>query len=354
MTFGYLNCGLCREGLANQELEALLTDHLGLRQRVVDIAETKFRNDGQVEKLCSELGRAASSKEIRDRAEAEMAIYMCAVCSEPYCGGRADCAQEQQLVAERLKCHECEWASLAGADDHRCMVHGHRYAIFKCDSCCDIAVWNCEYHHYCERCHEEAFQPKTYPCPGPDLCPLGMPHPRNLGADLDEAEGSDTHHKPFVIGCAACLGLEDDALQVDSEEHHQWGYPTRDFEEYESGKALLAELSESEVQDRLRVWRPPLLQQGTTIECAERLLLHERGLKTASALLASVGGVSGRKLLAQRLSAVGLRTNGEPLELACRLLMLRNKTVTELSLSPSKKAQQDRQRRAILCALKRM
>merc|ERR1719482_363870 len=70
VTFGYLNCGLCREGLANQELEALLTDHLGLRQRVVDIAETKFRNDGQVEKLCSELGRAASSKEIRDRAEA--------------------------------------------------------------------------------------------------------------------------------------------------------------------------------------------------------------------------------------------------------------------------------------------
>merc|ERR1712072_1111594 len=124
--------------------------------------------------------------------------------------------------------------------------------MFKCDSCCDIAVWNCEYHHYCERCHEEACQPKTYPCPGPDLCPLGMPHPRNLEADLNDAESSDAHHQPFVVGCTACLAQETGYAMDEmttwmenyhNDEHYQWGYPHRKFEEYQSGKALLADLS---------------------------------------------------------------------------------------------------------------
>lgn len=353
VTFGYLNCGLCRENLVHKELETPLKEHLALRQQALDIAEKKFRDDGLVEKLSSELGRSARSEEIRARAEAEMAMYMCADCSEVYCGGRVDCAQEEQLVAENLKCHECVWASLAGPDDRRCMVHGHRYAMFKCDSCCDIAVWNCEYHHYCERCHEEACEPKKYPCPGPDLCPLGMPHPRNLEADLNEAEGNDEHHRPFVIGCAACLGLADDDLQEGSEEHHKWGYPVRDFECYKSGKALLADLGDDELRDRLCIRQPPLLQRGTALECAERLLLHEQRLTTAHALLMSVGGVSGRKLLVQRLLAVGLKTHGEPLELAQRLLQLRDKTVKELSISPARKAQQERQRRAIAYAIRR-
>jgi hypothetical protein len=351
VTFGYLNCGLCRESLAHMELDALLTEHIALKQKAVDIAEHKFRDDGLVDKLCSELGRTATSKEIRARAEAEMAIYMCADCNEVYCGGRVECAQDEQLVPEKLKCHECQWASLAGPNDRRCMVHGHRYAMFKCDSCCDIAVWNCEYHHYCERCHAEACEPKKYPCPGPDLCPLGMPHPRNLGADLNEAEAADDHHQPFVIGCAACLGLTDDDLQDGSEEHHEWGYPSRDFDGYKNGEALLADLGDKEIRDRLHIRKSPLSQKGTSVECAERLLLHEQRLTTAQALLMSVGGISGRKLLAQRLLAVGLKAHGQPLELAERLLLLRDRTVKELSISPSRKLQHERQRRAIAYAL---
>merc|ERR1711988_782882 len=135
--------------------------------------------------------------------------------------------------------------------------------MFKCDSCCDIAVWNCENHHYCERCHGMAFEPKNFPCPGGDLCPLGMPHPRNLEADLTPARENDTHHKPFVVGCAACLGLTDNDLQDGSEEHHQWGYPARNFEQYNSGTAMLIDLSETEVRDRMRARLTPLLQRGT-------------------------------------------------------------------------------------------
>eukprot|EP00746_Dinoflagellata_sp_MGD_P070606 gnl/MRDRNA2_/MRDRNA2_28887_c0_seq1.p1 gnl/MRDRNA2_/MRDRNA2_28887_c0~~gnl/MRDRNA2_/MRDRNA2_28887_c0_seq1.p1 ORF type:complete len:486 (+),score=94.71 gnl/MRDRNA2_/MRDRNA2_28887_c0_seq1:72-1529(+) len=351
VTFGYLNCGICRGSLAHTELDNLLKEHIVLKQKAMDIAEQKFRDDGFANKLSSDLGRTATSKEIRARAEAEMAMYMCADCSTVYCGGRVDCAQEEELVPEKLRCHECVWASLAGPDDRRCMVHGHRYAMFKCDSCCDVAVWNCEYHHYCERCHEEACEPKKYPCPGPDLCPLGMPHPRNLEADLNEAEAADDHHKPFVIGCAACLGLTDDDLQDGSEEHHQWGYPPREFERYESGKALLADLGEKEVRDRLRTRDPPILHRGTPLECAERLLLHEQRLTTAHALLMSVGGSSGRKILVQRLLAVGLKAHGEPVELAQRLLILRDKTAKDISISPSKKLQRERQQRAIAYAM---
>jgi len=181
-----------------------------------------------------------------------------------------------------------------------------------------------------------------------------MPHPRNLQADLDDACSSDYHHKPFLIGCTACLAQEvgcpiaDMTMAMDdSEEYHQWGYPDRVFEKYESGRALLEDLGDTEVRDRLRIKQ--LLHRGTASECAERLLLHERDSRTPYALLESVGGVSGRKLLVQRLLAVGLKAHGEAMELAQRLLQLREKTVKELSTSP----QHERQMKAIAYALSR-
>jgi len=183
-----------------------------------------------------------------------------------------------------------------------------------------------------------------------------MPHPRNLEADLNDAESSDAHHQPFVVGCTACLAQETgyamDEMTTwmedyNNDEHYKWGYPDRKFEKYQSGKALLADLSETELRDRLRLRQ--LLHRGTVSECAERLLLHERGYRTAHALLESVGGVSGQKFLAHRLLAVGLKAKGEPIELAQRLLQLRNKTVKELSVSP----QHERRMKAIAYALRR-
>merc|ERR1711975_39845 len=152
-----------------------------------------------------------------------MSMYMCTGCLQPYCGGRVDCADQQDVVAENLLCQPCEWSSLGASNNHRCMIHGHQFAIWKCDSCCSVATWNCTEHHYCERCHNDPWSAKSYPCPGPGLCPLGIPHPPNVAASLQSARDSGIAHKSFVLGCIACLGFDDERAEPVESEVNQFG-----------------------------------------------------------------------------------------------------------------------------------
>lgn len=318
VVFGYLNCALCRAPLAHGELDEPLTRHFQLRDRVGEIAARKFCEDGLDDKLHEELGRTASKEEVRQRAEEVMAVYMCADCHEPYCGGRADCGQDIDLAASQLRCHACEWEALATTEDRRCMVHGHQYAIFKCDSCCDLATWNCKWHRYCDRCHEQAGRDKDYPCPGPDLCPLGIPHPRNVPANLDLFDDEDPPFRPFVVGCTACLGLWEHI--DDWADEHPFGFPERNWPSFADGEALLAELGEDEVRARLRTQPPAVPRGGSAVECAERLLLVELGVGSPGALLELAGGANKIK---RRLWRLGLCCDGHPLDLARRLLLVR-------------------------------
>lgn len=206
MTFGYLHCGVCRGPLAHGSLQETLAKHRELRREVTEVAVRQYCADGWPEHLCETLGRSATEDEVQSFAEAEMAVYRCFECHQPYCAGRAECIQaaEQELSPRQLRCATCKWSAELPLEP-RCQEHGHRSAIFKCDSCCDIAVWICASNHYCERCHREAGVSKHYPCPGPGLCPRGRPHPPNMPALF----GSGEAVPGFVIGCAACLGCVD-------------------------------------------------------------------------------------------------------------------------------------------------
>jgi hypothetical protein len=64
--------------------------------------------------------------------------------------------------------------------------------------------------------------------------------------------------------------------------------------------------------------RPQLPYHGAADECAERLLLHEHGLRTPQELLRAAGVI----VVKQRLAAVGFPSEGLPLESAQRLLFL--------------------------------
>lgn len=321
VVFSYLQCALCRAPLEHESLVPLLVEHQELQQRVAGIALRKFIEDGLDEELNRELGRPAADEEMRARAEGMMAVYSCFDCEEPFCGGRVDCAQEQDLEQAQLRCHQCEWEALATVDDLRCMVHGHRFAIFKCGSCCDLAVWDCGFAHFCERCHNEHNSDgvKEHPCPGPERCPLGLPHPRNNIRD---------RHRPFVAGCTGCLGFAFEHDQHVGGGGHGFGYPKRDWFSYASGGELLAAIGEEEVRGRLRGKPPPIPRGGCAAECAERLLLCEQGISSAALLLEAAGGgqlcsdTQRAKVLRQRLVAVGLSGDGKPLECASRLLLL--------------------------------
>jgi len=318
VVFGYLNCALCRAPIAHPDLEGLLQEHNAFKRRAVDAAARKFREDGLARELSERLGRAASDEEVCAQAGETMAVFMCCDCDEPYCGGRADCAAlaHEEAGEQARRCHECDWAAQATANDRRCMVHGHLFAVYKCDSCCSVAVWCCDGHHYCDRCHNEPCEDKHYPCPGPDKCPLRIPHPRNGAGNI----GEPMEQPSFVIGCSACLGYADVPQDdLGGPDGYAFGYPPRDWAAFGTGAELLAAVGEEEVRGRLRAARPQVPQDGLAAECAERLLLREQGARTPQALLASAGGVA---QVRQRLAAVGLSCDGQPQECAQRLLFL--------------------------------
>jgi len=272
VTFGYLGCGVCRQPLEHEEVTAELARHHGLRQKAEQVATDQFREDGLDRELGLELGHYPTDDEVRSRAEDAMVVYLCTDCGEPYCAGRADCAA--QLVdcdpQAARRCAQCEWKA-QGWDRSRCMVHGHRFAMYKCDSCCDVAVWSCFSHRYCDRCHTEASEPKHYCCPGPELCPLGGAHPPNRTAVHGMGDRAS-----FVIGCRACMGcLEGEDSETN--EGNAFGFPQRDWLSFESVEEVLTEVAEKELMDRLSARVGPEATAGLGLrEVAARLLPMER------------------------------------------------------------------------------
>lgn len=151
-----------------------------------------------------------------------MSCFLCSACGDPFCGGRVDCAEDASLDITTLCCPKCafdvqnkseaEAPPITGAWRGKCYTHGYRFAIYKCDSCCSVATWDCRSNHYCERCHNNAFSAKDFPCPGPGLCPLGIEHPPNQPGIHGTVDNG------FVIGCAKCfLGVEED-IQLASDD----------------------------------------------------------------------------------------------------------------------------------------
>lgn len=131
----------------------------------------------------------------------------------------------------------------------------------------------------------------------------------------------------FVLGCMACQGFQDEEDQERRPDEHvvnQFGFPARNWYSFASGSQLHAVIDEKEVKARLRASNPPL-PQGTAVENAERLLLHEQGFRSPGVLLSAIGDDSG--LLIHRLVAVGLPCHGSHREQAQRLLLMRTVSV---------------------------
>lgn len=322
ITFNHLQCGICRQQLGHRELQVPMCANLAFKERVEVLAMNKCAEEGL---SVVPIGKSSPTpQEMRAQAMAQIATFMCNTCHEPFCGGRLECARQQDLTADDLMCSLCEWATCTGeTKDNRCKLHGHRSAIYKCDFCCSIAIYRCFGNtNFCERCHMQASSNIYYPCPGAQSCSLSIPHPCIL---TEQGEGSV---RSFVLGCSACLGSEENnEAMVALGSPGEFGYPERKWENFTGGDMLLAALGEHEVRDRLRFQHPTALQIGGAVECAERLLLLELGVQTCEDLLSRGGH---RDILARRLEAAGLRQDGSSLECAERLLLLRETPVAAL------------------------
>lgn len=254
ISFGYMTCGKCRIPLAHPQLSKELQIHESLKEQIGKLCYEKCREDDILESIIEELKISNISVDNKPNAPEEqvdtavvakctelLACFICSTCTSPFCGGRVDCAEDAALDVSKLKCPPCAFQEplpiiaerekddcMAPAENHvlmcrphskhigKCFEHGYKYAIFKCDSCCSVATWDCRTNHYCDRCHDLAHYKKSFICPGKDKCPLGIGHPPNTAA----VHGSGDY-TGFVLGCSKCfLGCDqlEDKFQLAEDE----------------------------------------------------------------------------------------------------------------------------------------
>jgi len=200
ITFTYLSCGYCRTKIDTTDvaLAHTISTHRKLESQVLIVKEAE----------CKEADEAAQV--------AEMAAFICDKCAKPYCGGKKECgaAGEGADLMDFL-CKDCAFASVKTdpvGKDRRCQEHGPKFAVYKCDFCCDIATYDCSGTHFCSRCHARPdFGNKggrRKGCLGRacDDCPLSMEHPPPHNSK-NVWEKSENKH--FVVGCTKCNGCED-------------------------------------------------------------------------------------------------------------------------------------------------
>lgn len=194
-----MTCPECRIPLQHPDLASEIEKHNVFRSKVEDMCLIKCREDKLIENLEEII--ISSEKEAKNLCFDTMSCFMCYSCNVPYCGGRIDCAEDSTLDITTMRCEKCLFndSNSSSLWQGKCKKHGYKFAIYKCDSCCSVATWDCRSNHYCERCHKSAFSSKNYPCPGLDKCPLGIPHPPNKTGIHGEVDFG------FVIGCVRCF-----------------------------------------------------------------------------------------------------------------------------------------------------
>eukprot|EP00040_Diaphanoeca_grandis_P044598 m.271380 g.271380 ORF g.271380 m.271380 type:complete len:407 (+) comp94956_c0_seq1:318-1538(+) len=204
MQFTYLGCALCRRPILHPSFD--LTADRKLEQIVTHLCIQRALADNVIEGL--DALRSTQPDEAGRLALDAMACFECSDCLQPFVAGRAECLAADIVDAgvapgQGIRCPECAWN--IGPTEHKCKVHGASSAVYKCDSCCSIAIWKCGNNNYCDRCHKIAQVPKNFPCPGLGKCSLGKPHPPNQPGVIQKPNVS------FVIGCNQCFEANDAA-----------------------------------------------------------------------------------------------------------------------------------------------
>jgi len=211
VTFDFMGCALCRKRISVDVLREDLKELEILEEKIRSLAIDKAREE--------DLTNGLDNKELEIHALDTLAFYICAQCKEPFCGGLKSCASDLEgLDVDSLKCQACVFGLEKISDempDLKCKSHGYKFAMFKCDSCCSIATYDCIYNHYCDRCHGMASAAKDFPCPGPAKCSLGIRHPPNSAA----VHCQQPYPVPYVIGCMKCIGFDEENQVYGSAPH---------------------------------------------------------------------------------------------------------------------------------------
>ena len=163
VTFNYMNCAECRTQLADELLVDSMKEHLELKARVEKMCVEKCVEDEVMHGL-EELF-AADPKAACAAALDKLTVLQCSACSQPFCGGRIDCQEDDSLDITRIRCAPCAFEvqeQLAAAERKKALEaaadqeairqlttgwkgacrkqEGFKSAIYTCDGCCAVAV----------------------------------------------------------------------------------------------------------------------------------------------------------------------------------------------------------------------
>ena len=181
ITFGFLNCPLCKKELSHPSLKAVLAPMLALKADVAQKAVNRLAFEGMDndEAFTSPSGRYYGRKAAyaldrfayysqNTHAQRRISLLFslgwrffsvlshyvafslvcclpgCYTCKAPYFGGRRQCEEaamnnEEKFNEKELVCGSCT----AGSDAGSCKKHGKEYIDFKCKFCCGIASYYC-------------------------------------------------------------------------------------------------------------------------------------------------------------------------------------------------------------------
>ncbi|MES1919529.1 hypothetical protein MHBO_001344 [Bonamia ostreae] len=205
ITFGYLNCPLCKKLMDLKSEPALRSVFETEKTFFLKIREMAFKRI-DLEGLRNDPKLSNKDSHYYNRphefAMHRFAFYFCSKCEKPYFGGMRNCEEALREVSENfnkshLVCGPCS----SGKNAKSCEIHGNDFITFKCKFCCGVANWFCwDTTHFCDKCHKKQVVGKSMSrkkisqlpkCKGKETCPLKVDHPPN-GVE-------------YSLGCVVCL-----------------------------------------------------------------------------------------------------------------------------------------------------
>ena len=209
ISFGFLECPLCKRDIQHDALAGLLKKANSCRDQVRAKALQRLSYEQLTQ--CKDITDPQSHfyKKPQEYAMHRYAYYECEKCKQPYFAGMKSCDGIQGQPDDdddepRNICQACspESRSLVAT----CEKHGNKFIEYKCNFCCSVASWFCWGRtHFCDTCHSKqragnylSRKPISFfpVCKGPQSCPLGISHPKH-----------GTKEK-VPLGCAACRNVD--------------------------------------------------------------------------------------------------------------------------------------------------
>jgi hypothetical protein len=189
ITFGFLECALCKQRMSHTAIEKEIEPILKLFEEVKEKATQRLNmlNLGKCEEVTKKESKFYNNPS--GYAMYRFSYFPCFKCKKCYFGGEKVCDgnNDVEFDPKELVCGSC--SDFAALED--CPKHGKDFVEYKCKFCCNVSVWFCwGTTHFCDDCHKKASSITSVPKNNLPACTCSIKHPPN---------GDE-----FLLGCSLC------------------------------------------------------------------------------------------------------------------------------------------------------